>query len=302
MPGTERKSGRRWWTRRTKAVLSAVLGIVCAIGVNQVGTVSGDAARWPWQAGLAIAVMLVAALAALIVEPRSGSTERDDASAAPAERDGASATRRRRGRPGARRWSDGALLAGFGLVSFGVVLAGLLAARYLFWPVESAALPAPHPVGTAAGPPPSGALSPVPGATAAAATAASPGTAGDSAEHPMKEQRVVHLPVSGADSLDLDYLGQRHDGSGDLHIDATGIRTLRGAKLAIIEDEPEADWARCARVTDWRTEVKFAELHEGSQLCALSDDRWHVMLKVSGLPSSPGSNGRFSFFARSWYL
>ena len=107
---------------------------------------------------------------------------------------------------------------------------------------------------------------------------------------------------AGKESVDIDWWRQMRDKSGDLQMDQNGIYTVLGAKLSVIENSPEPTYARCAQVQNWTTRINFVALHEGSQLCAQSRMGRYAMLQVRALPGSPGSNGRFVFYGRTWEL
>jgi hypothetical protein len=117
----------------------------------------------------------------------------------------------------------------------------------------------------------------------------------------VQEKRVVELvPQERYNWVDIEYW--RHDTAapGEVQMDGTGVHTVVGAGLAVIEDTPLANRDRCAKVTSWRDRVDFGELHAGSQLCGRSRAGRYASLEVRTLPSSPSSNGRFIFFGITW--
>jgi hypothetical protein len=91
---------------------------------------------------------------------------------------------------------------------------------------------------------------------------------------------------------DIEYW--RHDAStsGEVQIDPHGVFTHLGAKLTIIPDTPLANRARCAQSSGWRDRIEFAELHVGSQLCAMSHLGRYASMEVRLVPS-PANDGRF---------
>lgn len=107
---------------------------------------------------------------------------------------------------------------------------------------------------------------------------------------------------AGQESVEIDWWRQNHVRGGDLQVDATGAFTTLGAKLAVVGDSPEPTRDQCKQVTNWTTRVDFTQLHVGSQLCARSVGGRYAMLQVQALPDSPGSNGRFVFYGRTWKL
>jgi hypothetical protein len=117
-----------------------------------------------------------------------------------------------------------------------------------------------------------------------------------------KERPVELSTKTGQESVEIDQWRQVADKSGDLQMDQNGIYTLLGAKLSVIEDSPEPVQSRCAQIQARITRVDFTTLHEGSQLCAQSRGGRYAMLQVRALPQSPGSNGRFIFYGRTWGL
>lgn len=121
--------------------------------------------------------------------------------------------------------------------------------------------------------------------------------------YPVQEERSVQLSTeAGQESVEIDWWRQNHVRGGDLQVDATGVFTTLGAQLAVVEDLPEPTRDRCKQVTNWTTRVDFTQLTDDSQLCARSVGGRYAMLQVQALPDSPGSNGRFVFYGRTWKL
>lgn len=121
--------------------------------------------------------------------------------------------------------------------------------------------------------------------------------------YPVQEERTVQLSnTAGQESVEIDWWRQNHDRTGDLQVDTTGAFTTLGAELAVVDDSSETTRDQCMGVTTWSTRVDFAKLHVGSQLCARSVGGRYAMLRVTALPDSPGSGGRFVFYGRTWKL
>ncbi|HSV65515.1 MAG TPA: toll/interleukin-1 receptor domain-containing protein [Mycobacteriales bacterium] len=115
---------------------------------------------------------------------------------------------------------------------------------------------------------------------------------------PVQQERTVILDTTQPkDSVAIDYWRQLSN-TGDVHVDATGLYTTAGAKVAIIETAPPADYARCAHVTGWQTRVPFTALSVGSQMCAYSTQDRYALLRVKSVPS--GDDPRFIFYGRTW--
>lgn len=106
----------------------------------------------------------------------------------------------------------------------------------------------------------------------------------------------------GQESVEIDWWRQNHDRTGDLQVDASGMFTTLGARLAVVADSPEPTRDQCRRIETWTTRVDFAELHVGSRLCARSVGGRYAVLQVNALPNSPASNGRLVFYGRTWEL
>lgn len=118
----------------------------------------------------------------------------------------------------------------------------------------------------------------------------------------IQEDEVVELvQQQGYNWRDIEYW--RHDAAtpGEVQIDPHGVFTNLGAKLTIIPDTPLAGRTRCAQATGWRERIEFAELHVGSQLCALSRMDRYASMEVRLLPGSPASDGRFIFYGITWW-
>ncbi len=107
---------------------------------------------------------------------------------------------------------------------------------------------------------------------------------------------------AGQESVEIDWWRQVGDKSGDLQMNENMINTVLGAKLSVIEASPEPTYDRCAQVQTWTTQVDLTTLYAGSQLCAQSQGGRYAMLRVTALPWSPGSDGRFVFYGRTWQL
>ena len=119
----------------------------------------------------------------------------------------------------------------------------------------------------------------------------------------VQEERTVELSTqAGQESVEIDWWRQVGDKSGDLQMNENMINTVLGAKLSVIEASPEPTYDRCAQVQTWTTQVDLTTLYAGSQLCAQSQGGRYAMLRVTALPWSPGSDGRFVFYGRTWQL
>jgi hypothetical protein len=80
-------------------------------------------------------------------------------------------------------------------------------------------------------------------------------------EESVQEERPVELrAVAGYNSVEMDWWRQNHDRTGDLQMDTNGIFTIKGARLAVIEDAGwvSPEWAgttdtalSCAPVPEW---------------------------------------------------
>ncbi|GAB2997196.1 helix-turn-helix domain-containing protein [Saccharothrix stipae] len=115
----------------------------------------------------------------------------------------------------------------------------------------------------------------------------------------VQEQRTVELVrQQGYNWVDIEYWRHDADTPGELQIDASGVFTAYGARLAVIPESTPPDRARCARITEWRDRVEFAELHVGSLLCARSKLGRYASLEVRSLPSAGGS---FIFYGITWH-
>lgn len=129
------------------------------------------------------------------------------------------------------------------------------------------------------------------------------GPTGSAAQPQIEEERVVELSAQpGQESVEIDWWRSVDDGSGDLQMDPQGIYTALGAKLSVIDDEPEPTATLCAQIPTWTVRVDFATLHEGSRLCAQSLEGRYATLQIRALPGSPASNGRFIFYGKTWEL
>jgi hypothetical protein len=115
----------------------------------------------------------------------------------------------------------------------------------------------------------------------------------------VSEERFVTL-TPGNGSVDIDWWRQYKDASGDLRIDQDGLYTQKGAALTLIEDTPDATYARCSQVQAWGSRVHFSQLHAGSQLCARSYMGRYASMKVTSMPSETVA-GEFVFYGRVWF-
>ncbi|MDI1462853.1 hypothetical protein QEZ54_17905 [Catellatospora sp. KI3] len=126
------------------------------------------------------------------------------------------------------------------------------------------------------------------------------------AEDPDRHVNVQHEQVVELDQIPkynwVDIENWRHDATkpGELQIDAQGVTTALGAKLAIMPDTPLPNEARCSRVTAWQDRVEFSSLHVGSQLCGRSRDGRFASLDVRLLPNPASGDGRFIFYGITW--
>ncbi|MCA1709203.1 MAG: hypothetical protein LC808_40350 [Actinobacteria bacterium] len=106
----------------------------------------------------------------------------------------------------------------------------------------------------------------------------------------------------GHNSVEIDSWQNVGKESNNLYMNTAGIYTELDAKLSIIDDSPDTTYSHCKQVTNWVSNVDFAVLHKGSQLCALSHTGRYAVLKVYTLPASAGQNDSFVFYGKTWQL
>jgi hypothetical protein len=177
-------------------------------------------------------------------------------------------------------------------------------------PPNSGASSSDHPPGDGTAPPgdPSGAGTTTTTITRTVPTTSTTSTPGKSTSPnpapqdswPVQEESTVRLRASN--DVDINWWRHANDGTGDLFMDPTGISAVKGAHLAVVHDSPDANRDSCQQVTTWTTRVEFSALHVDSQLCARSWQGRYAVIQVHALPNSPGSNGNFVFFGRTWTL